>query len=82
MAPRRASWPARPAVGIALVLSVLLVAAAAGGATLEELLFDLRLVPQDGATPAAFTLDDLEGGRVSLSDFKGRVVLLYFWAGW
>lgn len=29
-----------------------------------------------------FELRDLEGKRVSLNDFKGRVILLNFWATW
>ena len=29
-----------------------------------------------------FTLLDLEGNKVSLSDYRGKVVLLYFWATW
>lgn len=34
-------------------------------------------------TPAPdFSLLDLEGNRVSLSDFQGKVVLLNFWATW
>jgi thiol-disulfide isomerase/thioredoxin len=31
---------------------------------------------------ADFTLPDLVGKRISLSDFKGKVVLLNFWATW
>jgi len=35
------------------------------------------------AKPApAFTLQDLDGRQVSLSDFKGKVVLLDFWGTW
>ena len=30
----------------------------------------------------AFTLNDLNGNSVSLSDFKGKVVILNFWATW
>lgn len=29
-----------------------------------------------------FTLPDLEGNKVKLSDFKGKVILLNFWATW
>ena len=29
-----------------------------------------------------FTLTDLEGNQVSLSDFKGNIVVLNFWATW
>ncbi len=36
-----------------------------------------------GANPApAFTLTDLQGDAVSLSDFRGKVVILDFWATW
>ncbi len=37
----------------------------------------------NGTTPApAFTLKDLEGKDVSLSDFKGKWVILDFWGSW
>ncbi|MCU0915411.1 MAG: protein kinase [Planctomycetes bacterium] len=38
--------------------------------------------PLPGAPAPAFTLADLNGNRVSLSDFRGKVVLLSFWATW
>jgi peroxiredoxin len=34
------------------------------------------------APASNFTLSALEGGYVKLSDFKGRVVLINFWATW
>ncbi|MEE9165983.1 MAG: TlpA disulfide reductase family protein [Candidatus Neomarinimicrobiota bacterium] len=35
-----------------------------------------------GTKAPDFTLTDLEGDSVSLSDFKGKVVILNFWATW
>ena len=35
-----------------------------------------------GATASDFTLRDLDGRQVHLSDYTGRVVLLDFWATW
>ena len=37
---------------------------------------------QPGQPAPEFTLDDLDGQPVSLSQFKGQVVLLDFWASW
>ena len=39
--------------------------------------------PQTADNPApSFTLQDLSGNKVSLSDFQGKVVILDFWATW
>jgi peroxiredoxin/outer membrane lipoprotein-sorting protein len=35
-----------------------------------------------GSTPENFTLPDAQGTKVSLSDFRGKTVLLSFWATW
>lgn len=58
------------------------LAGAAGAASVDDLLFDFQLTPLDGKTPPPFTLSGLNGQRVSLADFKGQVVMLYFWATW
>jgi len=36
----------------------------------------------EGTSAGNFTLNDIEGNGVSLSDFRGKVVLLSFWATW
>jgi cytochrome c biogenesis protein CcmG/thiol:disulfide interchange protein DsbE len=36
----------------------------------------------EGAFPPPFTLPDLDGNQVSLSDFEGQVVVLDLWATW
>lgn len=38
--------------------------------------------PKIGANAPAFTLADVNGKMVSLSDFKGKYVLIDFWASW
>lgn len=35
-----------------------------------------------GAGAPDFTVNDLQGKKISLSDYKGKVVLLDFWATW
>ncbi|MBI5776365.1 MAG: TlpA family protein disulfide reductase [Nitrospirae bacterium] len=39
-------------------------------------------VPVEGMPAAEFTLTDLEGRQQSLSQYRGKVVLLNFWATW
>ena len=77
----------RPGTALAagLLLIALLVApgpAWAAGADLEDLLFDLQLIPLEGEAAPAFALASLDGKKVSLGDFRGRAVLLYFFATW
>jgi cytochrome oxidase Cu insertion factor (SCO1/SenC/PrrC family) len=67
---------------IAVAAAVLAIPAPAAADKVDDLLFDLQMVPLDGKPAAPFTLPALDGKRVSLSDFKGQVVLLYFWATW
>jgi hypothetical protein len=65
-----------------LLLSLLLATTPPAGEDLEERLWDLHIVPLDAEPAPAFTLASLTGDRISLSDWRGRVVLLYFWALW
>jgi hypothetical protein len=66
----------------ALLFGLLLVATPSTGEDLEERLWDLHIVPLDAEPAPAFALESLVGERVSLSDWRGRAVLLYFWATW
>lgn len=43
---------------------------------------ELAPAPKVGRLAPDFTLSDLEGDQVSLSDFRGKTVLLNFWATW
>ena len=66
----------------ALLLGLLLAATPPLGDDLEERLWDLHIVTLDAEPAPAFTLESLAGERVPLSDWRGRAVLLYFWATW
>jgi len=71
-------------VGLLGVLALAVLGLLPGGtaaADLEDLLWDLQVVPLDGQA-AGFTLENLEGTKISLGSFRGRALLLYFWATW
>ena len=79
----RAVARAAGAIGWAAAIACLLFFGAAGAAdTIADLAIDFRMNPLDGQVAPAFTLPALAGLRFSLADFKGQVVLLYFWATW
>jgi cytochrome oxidase Cu insertion factor (SCO1/SenC/PrrC family) len=65
----------------AVVLVALVAAALAAAATPD---FDaMQIQPYEPPKPApALTLPDLDGKSVRLQDFRGKVVLLFFWATW
>ena len=68
---------------LAILAACLLIPhAALAAADLEDLLFDLQLIPLVGQDPSPFTLEDLDGKKVSLGDYRGKPVFLYFWASW
>lgn len=62
-------------------LAVLAVASAAMGAApdLEDLLWELQILPLEADAPPAFSLAGLDGRRWSQADLRGRAALLYFW---
>jgi hypothetical protein len=69
-------------LGAAFVLVVLVVTSATG-ATLDDLVAGLNLVPLHGAAPPPLALERLADGKiVALPFLRGRPVLVYFWATW
>ncbi|HEX6302652.1 MAG TPA: redoxin domain-containing protein [Anaerolineales bacterium] len=38
--------------------------------------------PREGFSAPDFTLETLDGGQITLSDLRGKVVLVNFWASW
>lgn len=58
------------------VAGMLMVAAGALAAAAD------RPQPMIGEPAPAFSLESLEGKRVSLEDFRGKYVVLHFGAGW
>ena len=43
---------------------------------------DAQVYPQKGTIAPDFTLSDLDGNLINLADFRGKTVLLNFWATW
>jgi cytochrome c biogenesis protein CcmG/thiol:disulfide interchange protein DsbE len=68
---------------IAVAIAVAGLVAACGGGTRAAKAPDAAACPAD-AKPAnmTFTLKDIAGKEVRLADYKGKVVLLDFWATW
>lgn len=62
--------------------SVLSTAAPGATETAEIGTVVSRIAPEIGAQAPDFALRDLEGNEVRLSDYRGKTVLLTFWATW
>jgi len=74
-------------IALALLIVVMLGLSAtvslAADKALEDLMFDLQLVPMSGQVPAPFELERLsDGKKITLAEHRGRPVMLYFWATW
>jgi len=71
------------ALGLALALSMAPAPTPAADKALEDLMFDLQLVPMEGQVPPPLELERYsDGKKVSLAEHRGRPVMLYFWATW
>jgi peroxiredoxin len=75
-------WMSRRSTTL-LVLCMSLVIVPASTHAHDASQHGFRMVEFERRTPApAFTLESLEGGPVSLADYRGRYVLVNFWATW
>lgn len=64
-----------------VVATLALLTAGSAGAALD--FASLRVQPYQPPKPVpAFSLPSLDGRTVRLEDFRGKVVLLFFWATW
>jgi peroxiredoxin len=78
----------RPNIGISLACLLLLAsllapaAFAAGEVTTEEFKAVGLAALKEGTRSIDFTLTDLSGTKVSLSNYRGKLVFLNFWATW
>jgi peroxiredoxin len=72
------------ATALVVAAAAALVVAACSGAEpdREQAKSESRCGANAPAANLAFTLEDLEGRNVRLSDYKGKVLLLDFWATW
>jgi thiol-disulfide isomerase/thioredoxin len=82
-ASRKAMWLAMGAVALALGLIWL----APGVGHFDESTSEIAGDPDDAkatgqVAPMHFTLKDMHGADVNLASFKGKVVLINFWATW
>jgi cytochrome oxidase Cu insertion factor (SCO1/SenC/PrrC family) len=67
--------------GTLVVAALALLTVGSAGAAPD--LASLQVQPYQPPKPApAFSLPSLDGQTVRLEDFRGKVVLLFFWATW
>jgi len=69
-------------VTLVVATLALLTAGSAGAAPAPDFA-SLQVQPYQPPKPApSFSLPSLDGHTVRLEDFRGKVVLLFFWATW
>ncbi len=67
---------------IAIILGCLLMfSAQAAERQQPKLGYQLTALPEPATAPG-FSLEDIDGKKFSLKDYRGKVVLLNFWATW
>ncbi|HDZ59366.1 MAG TPA: TlpA family protein disulfide reductase [Actinobacteria bacterium] len=73
------AWQARDII-IALIAFAVIIAVAVGG----FFIYQAEKTPplMEGDMAPDFTLQTLDGGQISLSDLRGKVVLVNIWATW
>lgn len=65
------------------VISILLLCTSCAQLRLGQRLSNPEIVkPRERVAAPQFTLSRLRGGQFSLSDLKGQIVLIHFWATW
>lgn len=67
---------------IVVILAVILLLPACGGRGKGKADIESTTLVKAGDKAPAFTVELFDGGKVSLADLKGKVVLLNFWATW
>ena len=68
----------RPSIGSIFIIVAILIAAAIVGIALSR---QNQTQPTSGSAPD-FSIETFEGEAYQLSDFRGKVVVLNFWASW